>query len=65
MMQMKKSLTVATRSLFFSLCLHTIAQGQSKVVKKGKTHDGFVWVKNRELKDLTVFAFGIDWKRSN
>jgi hypothetical protein len=42
MMQMKKSLPVATLSLFFSLCLHTIAQGQSKVVKKGKTHDTII-----------------------
>lgn len=23
---------------------------------------GFVWVKNMELKEFTVFAFGIDWK---
>jgi len=26
---------------------------------------GFVWVKNMELKEFTVFAFGIDWKTSN
>jgi hypothetical protein len=26
---------------------------------------GFVWVKNTELKEFTVFAFGIDWKSSN
>src|ERR1035437_1121951 len=26
---------------------------------------GFVWVKNMELKEFTVFAFGIDWKSSN
>ncbi len=26
---------------------------------------GFVWVKNMELKELNVFAFGIDWKRSD
>ena len=26
---------------------------------------GFVWVKNMELKEFTVFAFGIDWKNSN
>ncbi len=26
---------------------------------------GFVWVKNMELKEFTVFAFGIDWKRSD
>lgn len=25
---------------------------------------GFVWVKNMELKELIVFAFGIDWKSS-
>ncbi len=25
----------------------------------------FVWVKNMELKEFTVFAFGIDWKSSN
>jgi len=23
---------------------------------------GFVWVKNMELKEFTVFAFGVDWK---
>lgn len=26
---------------------------------------GFVWVKNMELKEFTVFAFAIDWKSSN
>jgi hypothetical protein len=26
---------------------------------------GFVWVKNMELKEFTVFAFGIDWKKSD
>ena len=26
---------------------------------------GFVWVKNMELKEFTVFTFGIDWKRSD
>lgn len=26
---------------------------------------GFVWVKNMELKEFTVFAFGIDWKASD
>lgn len=26
---------------------------------------GFVWVKNMELKQFTVFAFGIDWKNIN
>jgi hypothetical protein len=26
---------------------------------------GFVWVKNMDLKEFTVFAFGIDWKSSN
>ena len=26
---------------------------------------GFVWVKNMELKEFSVFAFGIDWKSSN
>jgi hypothetical protein len=26
---------------------------------------GFVWVKNMELKEFTVFAFAIDWKNSN
>ena len=26
---------------------------------------GFVWVKNMELKECTVFAFGIDWKNSD
>jgi hypothetical protein len=25
----------------------------------------FVWVKNMDLKEFTVFAFGIDWKSSN
>lgn len=26
---------------------------------------GFVWVKNMELKEFTVYAFGIDWKNSD
>lgn len=26
---------------------------------------GFVWVKNMDLKEFNVFAFGIDWKTSN
>ncbi len=26
---------------------------------------GFVWVKNMDLKEFSVFAFGIDWKSSN
>jgi hypothetical protein len=26
---------------------------------------GFVWVKNMELKQFSVFAFGIDWKNSD
>jgi hypothetical protein len=26
---------------------------------------GFVWVKNMELKEFTVFAFGINWKASD
>jgi hypothetical protein len=26
---------------------------------------GFVWVKNMELKEFTVFAFGVDWKNSD
>ena len=26
---------------------------------------GFVWMKNMELKEFTVFAFGIDWKTSD
>lgn len=26
---------------------------------------GFVWVKNMELKEFTVFAFGVDWKSSD
>ena len=26
---------------------------------------GFVWVKNMDLKEFTVFAFGIDWKASD
>jgi hypothetical protein len=26
---------------------------------------GFVWVKNMDVKEFTVFAFGIDWKRSD
>ena len=39
---MKKSLTFTILSLFFFLCLHTTAQAQSKVVKKGKTHDTII-----------------------
>ena len=39
---MKKSLTFAILSLFFFLCLHTTAQAQNKVVKKGKTHDTII-----------------------
>ena len=26
---------------------------------------GFVWVKNMELKEFSVFAFGVDWKNSD
>ncbi|MGF2411702.1 hypothetical protein [Ferruginibacter sp.] len=26
---------------------------------------GFIWVKNMELKEFTVFAFGIDWRNSD
>ncbi len=26
---------------------------------------GFVWIKNMDLKEFTVFAFGIDWKASD
>ena len=26
---------------------------------------GFIWVKNMELKEFNVFAFGIDWKNSD
>ena len=26
---------------------------------------GFVWVKNMELKEFTVFTFGVDWKSSD
>ena len=26
---------------------------------------GFVWVKNMDLKEFSVYAFGIDWKNSN
>jgi hypothetical protein len=26
---------------------------------------GFIWVKNMDLKEFTVYAFGIDWKSSN
>jgi hypothetical protein len=26
---------------------------------------GFVWVKNMELKEFVVYAFGIDWKNSD
>ena len=26
---------------------------------------GFVWMKNMDLKEFNVFAFGIEWKASN
>ena len=39
---MKKSLTFTTLSLIFFLCFHTSVQAQSKVVKKGKTHDTII-----------------------
>jgi hypothetical protein len=39
---MKKKLSVATLSSIFFLCLHTGVQAQSKVVKKGKTHDTII-----------------------
>ncbi len=39
---MKKSLTFTILSLFVFLCFHTIVQAQSKVVKKGKTHDTII-----------------------
>ncbi|HEY1872350.1 MAG TPA: hypothetical protein VGG71_14905 [Chitinophagaceae bacterium] len=26
---------------------------------------GFVWIKNMDMKEFTVYAFGIDWKSSN
>ena len=26
---------------------------------------GFIWVKNMDIKEFTVYAFGIDWKSSN
>jgi hypothetical protein len=26
---------------------------------------GFIWVKNMDMKEFSVFAFGIDWKNSN
>jgi hypothetical protein len=26
---------------------------------------GFIWVKNMDMKEFTVYAFGIDWKSSN
>ncbi|MGZ8559360.1 MAG: hypothetical protein ACXWWC_13540 [Chitinophagaceae bacterium] len=39
---MKKSLTCTILSLFFFLCFHTSVQAQSKVVKKGKTHDTII-----------------------
>ena len=39
---MKKSLAFTILSLFFFLCLHTTAQAQNKVVKKGKTHDTII-----------------------
>jgi hypothetical protein len=26
---------------------------------------GFVWVKNMEVKEFTIFNFGIDWKSSD
>ena len=39
---MKKSLTFTTLSVIFFLCFHTSVQAQSKVVKKGKTHDTII-----------------------
>lgn len=39
---MRKSSTFAMLSLIFLLCLHTNVQAQSKVVKKGKTHDTII-----------------------
>lgn len=39
---MKKSLAFTILSLFVFLCFHTIVQAQSKVVKKGKTHDTII-----------------------
>lgn len=39
---MIRSLTFTTLSLIFVLCLHTNLQAQSKVVKKGKTHDTII-----------------------
>ena len=41
-MQMKKNLVFATLSLIIFLCLHTAAQGQSKVVKKGAKYDTII-----------------------
>ncbi|HEV8505366.1 MAG TPA: hypothetical protein VGQ53_08205 [Chitinophagaceae bacterium] len=26
---------------------------------------GFIWVRNMDLKEFSVYAFGIDWKNSN
>jgi hypothetical protein len=26
---------------------------------------GFIWVKNMELKEYTVYAFGIEWRNSD
>ena len=40
---MKKSLAFVTSlSLLIALCFHTSVQAQSKVVKKGKTHDTII-----------------------
>jgi len=39
---MKKKLSFATLSLIFFLCYHTSVQAQSKVVKKGATHDTII-----------------------
>lgn len=39
---MKKTLALTTLSLIFILCWHPFAQSQSKVVKKGKTHDTII-----------------------
>jgi hypothetical protein len=41
-MLMKKSLVFEVLSIIFFLCLHTSMQAQSKVVKKGKTHDTII-----------------------
>ena len=41
-MKMKKKLFFTTLSVIFFLCFHTSVQAQSKVVKKGKTHDTII-----------------------